>query len=232
MVSILQRPAPHRPVAVVRIARPALAPAGRRESLAACVAVAWLLAVAMATLVQAAEIVDRVLAVVDGAIITQSDVIGISRLGLEPAADRTVAAVRDALIERRLILAEVDRYAPADPAPADVDRAVEAVRSRLGGAALDDILKETGGSVEQLRRYLRDTLRIESYLQQRFGAMPASDAELADYYRGHAAEFGGRSLTEARADIGAALARERRGTLVRDWIAGLRRRANINVLPD
>lgn len=191
-----------------------------------------LLAAAIGPRPAGGEIVDRVLAVVDGAIITQSDVAGVSRLGLEPAAGATAAAVREALIERRLILAEVDRYAPADPPEADVDRALEGVRARVGAAALETILTETGGSIEQLRRYLRDSLRIEFYTQQRFGTIQPTEFEIAGYYRAHAAAFGSRSLADSREAIVAALGSERRAVLVKDWVAGLRRRANINVLPD
>ncbi len=191
-----------------------------------------LLAAAVGPRPAGAEIVDRVLAVVDGAIITQSDVAGVSRLGLEPAAARTLAAVRDALIERRLILAEVDRYAPADPPEIDVDRALEALRARVGAAAAETILTETGGSIEQLRRYLRDSLRIEFYMQQRFGTIQPTEFDIAEYYRAHAADVGSRSLADSREAIVAALASERRAVLVKDWVAGLRRRANINVLPE
>ena len=141
------------------------------------------------------EIIDRILAVVDGAIIMQSDVTMAVRLGLVPgsAAADPIAAALDALIERRLILEEVDRYAPPDPPDADVDRHLAEIRTRAG-ARFDPILVESGISVDQLRRHIRDDLRIESYLQQRFGSIQPSET-------------------------------------TRDWLAGLRKRANVNVLP-
>ncbi len=225
------RRAPWRAAVAAQKSRPAHEIESRPTRLAGCVAIACLLVATAGWGVASSEIVDRVLAVVDGAIITQSDVAGASRLGLEGGPGATVAEVRDALIERRLILAEVDRYAPADPAEADVDRALDALRARLGAAPLDTILRETGGSIEQLRRQLRDTLRIEFYMQQRFGTIQPSELEIAQYYRTHAAEFGSRSLAEARDAIAAVLARERRDALVKEWVAGLRRRANINILP-
>jgi len=180
-----------------------------------------------------AEIIDRVLAVVDGALITQSDVAGAIRLGLVtvPAAPDPVPGVLDALIERRLILAEVDRYAPPDPADAEVEQAVDAIRARLGPAELDAALLQTGSSLDQLRRYLRDELRVDSYLKQRFGSLQPSEADIAQYYRDHAAEFGQRTQPEAHDTILALLTTDRRQALVRDWVAGLRRRANVNILP-
>lgn len=181
----------------------------------------------------AAVIIDRLLAVADGTPITQSDVSGAIRLGLvsAPAAADPVPPVLERLIERRLMLLEVDRYAPPDPADADVDRALETVRARVGPAALDVILAQTGSGLEQLRRFLRDDLRIQSYLQQRFGAIQPSESDVAQYYRDHAAEFGGRSLQQVHDAVAAALTKERRDAVIRDWVTGLRRRANITVLP-
>lgn len=182
-----------------------------------------------------AEVIDRVLAVVDSVTITLSDATAVMRLNLEPApglaAAGTIPAVRDALVERQLILAEVDRYAPPAPAEADVDRAFDAVRARVGAAQMDATLVQTGGNEAQLRRYLRDTLRMELYMAQRFGTVQPGDADIAEYFRSHAAEFGSRTVSEARNAIIAALTRERRDSLVREWIASLRRRANISILP-
>jgi hypothetical protein len=181
----------------------------------------------------AAEIIDRLLAVADGAPITQSDVSGAIRLGLVavPAVPDSVPPMLERLIERRLVLVEVDRYAPPNPADADVDRALEAVRARVGPAALDVILAQTGSGLDQLRRFLRDDLRIQSYLQQRFGAIQPTESDVAQYYRDHAAEFGGRSLQQVHDAVAAALTKERRDAVIRDWVMGLRRRANITVLP-
>jgi hypothetical protein len=180
-----------------------------------------------------AEIIDRVLAVVDGALITQSDVLGAIQLGLVsvPSGSDPVQATLDALVERRLILAEVDRYAPPDPAGAEVDRALDAVRTRVGPAALDAVLLQTGSSLDQLRTWLRDDLRSAAYLQQRFGTIQPMESDIAQYYRDHAAQFGGRSIAEVRAEVAAAFTKERREAVIRDWVAGLRRRANINILP-
>src|SRR5262245_27751458 len=80
-----------------------------------------------------AETVDRVLAVVAGQLIMLSDVTAARALGIiepAPGAD-PVASVLSRLIDRELMLAEVDRYAPPEPEAADVDREVEAVRARF-----------------------------------------------------------------------------------------------------
>lgn len=205
--------------------------ASARRGLVAIVMTMFALAAGAAP--SARDIIDRVLAVVDGALITQSDVNAAVRLGLIPTASAAdpVAAVLDALIERRLILAEVDRYAPPDPAEPDVDRLFERVRARVGEGPFADVLLQTGGSPEQVRRFVRDDLRIDAYLQQRFGAMQPSELDVAQHYREHPERFQGRSLEDAHDQIVAQLITERRSAVVGDWVAGLRRRANINVLP-
>ena len=183
-----------------------------------------------------AEIIDRILAVVDGAIIMQSDVTMAVRLGLVPAASATdpISAPLNTLIERRLILEEVDRYAPPDPPEAEIDRDLAEIRARAG-ARFDPVLVESGISVEQLRRHVRDDRRMEAYLQQRFGTMQPSDNEIAQYYRDHQTAFMRNGavapLEDVRELVRSELIAERRATTIRDWIAGLRRRANVNVLP-
>ena len=144
------------------------------------------------------QLLDRILAVVDGAPITQSDVTAAMQLGLvQPRAGEPFAGAIDALVERELMLEEVDRYAPPDPAEADISRRYDEIRTRAG-TRFDSILAASGLTEDQLRREVRNDLRIEAYLQQRFGTSQPSDE---------------------------------RATMIRDWLAGLRRRANINILP-
>ena len=186
-----------------------------------------------------AEIIDRILAVVDDVVITQSDVLGAVRLGLVDPQITSVglSAVLDRLIERRLILTEVDRYAPPEPAEAEVDRRLtEVLATAVSPSELETALRQTGISRDQLRRHVRDDLRIASYLQQRFGSpIEPSDQEVAEYYRTHQARFtragSVQSLADAYEEARAALVAERRVSTIGDWVAGLRRRANVNVLP-
>ena len=183
-----------------------------------------------------AQIIDRILAVVDSAIILQSDVQLAMRFGLVPSAggpDPT-SAVLDRLIDRQLILAEVARYAPPDPAEAEIDRHIADIRARAGGE-FDAVLLAGGIGVDQLRRDVRDDLRIDAYLQQRFGAIQPTEDEILQYYRDHTASFSQngvvRSFDDAHDVARAALIADRRGATIRDWLSGLRRRANVNVLP-
>lgn len=183
----------------------------------------------------AGEIIDRILAVVEGQLITLSDVRAVIRLGLEtlPAGGDPTRQMLDKLIDRQLVLIEVERYAPPDPLPPAIDARLPAIRGKFKDALeFETTLHQVGMTVDHLRRYIRDTLRIESYLQQRFNAavQPGED-EIAEYYRLRAAEFTRNGAvapySEARNDVRERLIDERRSALVTDWLAGLRRRANI-----
>src|SRR3954467_9912596 len=89
----------------------------------------WLVAAAAP-----AEIIDRILAVVDGAIIMQSDVAVAVRLSMVPPASGAdpIPPAPDGVVERRLILEKGDPCAPPGPADADIDRRVSEIRTRAG----------------------------------------------------------------------------------------------------
>jgi hypothetical protein len=130
--------------------------------------VCWIVSLAC---VVSAETIDRVLAVVAGQLITLSDVTAARDLGLQSAdgSPDPIRAVLIKLIDRELVLAEVDRYAPPEPATDAVNREVQGVRERFPSqAALDATLARSGIDQQQLRETLRNDLRIRTYLDQRF----------------------------------------------------------------
>jgi peptidyl-prolyl cis-trans isomerase SurA len=185
-----------------------------------------------------AEVIDRILAVVDTQIVTLSDARAALRFALVPedvSAD-PIAAVLQRLIDRRLMLAEVDRYAPPEPTPAAVDAAVAVIERRFKDTLEMEIaLNQSAMSREELRRYVRDTLRLETYFQQRFSTVvQPSEDEILRYYREHAADFtvSGKlqPLEAARESVRTAVIREQRDVLVRQWVEGLRRRGAVQVL--
>lgn len=181
-----------------------------------------------------AQVIDRVLATVDGHLVTLSDVRVTTTLGLTVLAPPvTVEAALDRWIERLLVLQEVDRFAPPEPAASDIDRRVAEVLTPLGTPdAARATLTHLGIDESWVRLWVRDDLRIQAYTEQRFaGALEPTGDELENYYREHAAEFV-RDGVELNAEEAQARAREhvraeRRRTLVADWLDGLRKRATI-----
>jgi hypothetical protein len=120
---------------------------------------------------RADEVIDRVLAVVAGDVIMLSDVSAARDLGLVESRDAADPdrAVLSQLIDRALILDEVDRYAPPEPGADAVERAFNAVRARFGSPqAFAAVLARVGSDERQLRAMLKQNLRIRAYLDQRF----------------------------------------------------------------
>jgi hypothetical protein len=180
------------------------------------------------------EVIDRMLAVVAGDLIMLSDVTAAVEFGLVPRASGpdVTRSVLTQLIDRSLMLAEVDRYAPPEPGAAAVDRELQTVRGRFATAdAFRAALIRYGLEETHLRETVRANLRLRAYLEQRFTVAGPSDEEIAAYYRDHQDVFrrGGLvpSLDEAREDVVQTMAFARRQTMVDEWIAGLRRRATI-----
>jgi hypothetical protein len=179
----------------------------------------------------ALELIDRVLAVAAGQVITLSDVraaAGLRLVDVGSAADPT-GAVLDRLIDRELALQEVNRYLPPEPDPEHVDRRLAEIRSRFATPdALNDVFRISGMNEARLREHVRDDLRLETYLSQRFGAgAQPTDEEVARYFEQRQAEFGDRPFAEIREQLRQRMAREQRQAVIERWIADLRRRSDV-----
>ncbi len=175
------------------------------------------------------QVIDRVLATVDGHVITLSDVRAVRALGLlhpPPAAERPRPYL-EALIERVLVLEEVERYQPPEPDPAAVERGVEAVRT-AHASTYATVLTNFGLEESFIRQWVRNDLRIEAYVAQRFaGVLEPGEDDLEAYRRTHPAS--GQPPDEEHLRM--AVVAERRAALVREWIDALRARAEITISP-
>ncbi len=154
-----------------------------------------------------AETLERVLAVVGRQVITLTDVIAARDFGLVIVASDAADPIRAALtqlIDRELMLAEVERYAPPEPSADAIAEGLRIVRQRFADdAAFQAALARSGIDEDHLRDTLRQNLRITAYLSQRFVVARPNDVS-------------------ARPPLP-----ERERGLIDDWLAGLRRRATI-----
>ena len=157
---------------------------GAETRLVSCVRVlVCVVALTWASTPLRAEVIDRVLAVVGGDLITLSDVTAARDLGLVSAggAADPVRAILSTLIDRELALVEVDRYGPPEPNPEAIDAGVAAVRARFpSGAAYEDALRRSGIDEAHLRETVRQDLRIRAYEDQRFANAGERRQELVD----------------------------------------------------
>jgi hypothetical protein len=182
-----------------------------------------------------AEVLDRVLAVVSGDLILMSDVRAARTFGFVTVeGDDPGGEALTRLIDRALILAEVERFAPPEPEAAAVDRGVAALRQRFPSPeAFAAALAQTGIEERHLREYVRQDLRMNAYLNQRFTSVPPAEEEIGRYYRDHPDLYTRNGVLmpfdAARQEIVQVLTVQGRRTLVNDWVTGLRRRADVRI---
>ena len=197
----------------------------------------WLLVPTAGFQVELQGLLDRTLAIVGGQPITLSDARVALALGLvEPdRASDPIPGVTRQLIDRELMLREVQRYAPAAPAESAVAARLDDVRKRFAdAAALTRVVDANGFDEERLKAWIRDDLRTQAYLAQRFASASApTDQEISLAYARAKAEFDGKAMSfeQAAPVIRDRLIAARRQELIADWVSDLRRRTEVVILP-
>ena len=147
-------------------------------------AAALVMLVAFGVVVPAQTVLDKVLSNVNGEVITQLDVrqARMLKLRLVTATAESDADVLRGLENRRLVLSEVNHVTLPAPAAGDLAARRRDWESTVGaGASLPQLLDRAGLSESGLQSWLRDDVRIQLYLAQRFGGVPEGDrpAEIA-----------------------------------------------------
>ena len=185
---------------------------------------------------QAGELIERTLAIVGTQVITLSDARAAVRLGLieaERTADPT--SVTQLLVDRELILREVQRYAPPAPSEGSIDARLDEIKKALGGdGEWARLLEETAFTEVRLRAWVGDDLRSVAYLAQRFAsASTPTDAEIGLAFTEQRAEFDrtGTNFEQAAPILRERIVVARRRELIADWVSDLRRRTEVVILP-
>jgi hypothetical protein len=194
----------------------------------------FLLAIWTAATPASAEIIERIVAIASEQLIMASDVAAVRRFGLAPPGD-TDRQVVEQLVNRALILAEVDRYAPPEPSEERVAAGVVRAREKFANEAeFQAALMELGLDEGMIRGRVRQDLRIEAYLNQRFVIAPPGEQEIAALYKSDPqyAGAGAPSLDSVRDEIASRIVEERRGFRVIEWVNGLRERNRVEILID
>jgi hypothetical protein len=183
-----------------------------------------------------AEIIDRVLAMVGSQVVTLSDVRAAEAFGLVPPSARVFGTTDTLaqLVNRQLILTEVERYSAPDPERQLLDLRVAEIRAAFKSPPeFEQALARSAMSEERLRSLVADNIRIEAYVDQRFAAaaQPTPD-EVQRYYREHPSEFteGGQlaAFEAVQAVVLQKAGAERKRALITDWLDRLRRRGQVD----
>lgn len=179
----------------------------------------------------AQQLVDRVVARVGGNAITLTELEAARGFGIVNGQSDDAALQQ--LIDRQLLLIEVGRFPPEEPTDAALTAEVQRERA-AAGARVAELMTTTGTDESRLRDLARDTLRIDGYIDQRFGtAQQVTQDEAAAYYEAHPEAFrrGGTviPLDEALPRAKELANAERRRSQLDRWLADLRGRTDIAI---
>jgi len=122
----------------------------------------------------AQQLLDHVVARVGTTAVTQTDVDAALAFGI---VNRQAGEPVKQMIDRKLMLAEVEKFRPPEPAEAAIAELVAKMKA-TAGAQIGAVMKSTGVDEKRLTELARETLRIQSYIQQRFGNSTRSEQQM------------------------------------------------------
>jgi hypothetical protein len=123
---------------------------------------------------------DRVVARIATSALTQTDVDAALAFGV---VDRQAGDPVKQMIERRLIIVEINRFPPPEPGEMAINELVAKMKA-TAGAQTAAVMKRTGVDEKRLAEFARETLRIQAYLAQRFGNGPRAEQQRAQWLDG------------------------------------------------
>ena len=194
-----------------------------------------------AALPASAVTVDRIAAVIDGQVLTVSEIAQMVELRFFPRAAKTDDDYRrdvlDALIAQALRLRDVERFGAQDISRDAIEaRLVEIQRRHGSEAAFNAALARTELTLDEIRALVKRQLQVEAYIEERFAPLIfVGPDEIDAYYRGpwseQRRERGLRivPLNEVSEDIRLAVRSQRLQQEIEKWTAQLRARASVDV---
>ncbi|TSC24599.1 hypothetical protein FOF48_26460 [Corallococcus sp. Z5C101001] len=189
--------------------------------------------------VEEGRMMDRVVAVIEGQVLTQSELEMEARVALIqrgavqaaalPLDEQTLQGALELSINQRLQVLSADRLQAFPAEPAEVEARLDAFRARLGGeAGLQRFLTRHDVGRDALLGVLARGLRAERILDSRVRLKAqVSEAEVRHHYDAHRDLYPGEFDQAARTAIREELVRARYGTLAAQALAEVRKSAQV-----
>nr|WP_232293476.1 hypothetical protein [Stigmatella aurantiaca] len=184
------------------------------------------------------RIVDRVVAIIEGQVLTLSELEFETRVALiqrgamqaaaGPLDEETLKGALELAINQRLQVLSADRLEAFTAEQAEVDERVAGFRDRFESeAGFQAFLGHAGADIQQLTEVLTRSVRAERILDSRIRPRAqVGEAELSGYYKQHADEYPeGYSAVKAR--LREKLVRERYSALAAEELSQARASAQV-----
>ncbi|RKG86661.1 hypothetical protein [Corallococcus terminator] len=185
------------------------------------------------------RVVDRVVAVIEGQVLTQSELEmearvaliqrGAVRVAALPLDEQTLQGALELSINQRIQVLGADRLQAFPAEPSEVEGRLDAFRTRLGGEeALRRFLARHDVDQDALVAVLTRGLRAERILDSRVRLKAqVSEAEVRHHYDEHRDLYPGEFDQAARTAIREQLVRARYGELAAQALAEVRKSAQV-----
>jgi len=190
----------------------------------------------------AAEVIDRIAAIVDDQVITTSEIEQLAEIRFIPRLDNEPdddyrTRILDDLIDQTLRYRDVQRFGNEPVSDAAVDARIEQIASRFPSRdEFDAALRRTGLTLRDLRLRVERRLEVERHVDEQFSPLVfVSLDEIERYYQDVwlperlAKNLPRVPLASVRDQLRATLKTERLRQEVDRWTAQLRGRANVDV---
>jgi peptidyl-prolyl cis-trans isomerase SurA len=189
-----------------------------------------------------AEIVDRIIAVVQNDVITLTDLriteafVLYEEDRIDPEQDLH-SQVLDILINRKLVVLMTREDVLVEEE--DIDIELQRITEKLGGQKIQANLEDFGLTIEDLRGLLKETLSYRRVLSRRFNkTIIVSLREIEQYYYQRyipslkGAEESARPMMEILDQLEAAVKQEKIEDQIATWLNYLRREAYVEIKTD
>jgi hypothetical protein len=199
------------------------------------------LILALFALPASAVTVDRIAAVIDGQVVTVSEIVQMVETRFFPRLATDDDGHRREILERLIAQAlryrDVERFGAQDIPPDTIEARVQEIRGRFASEAeFTAAVALAELTLDEIRALARRQLQVEAYIQERFAPLVfVTNDEIADY---HATTWTRARrerglpvlpLPEVREEVRAAVRSSRLQTEIEKWTAQLRARANVDV---
>ena len=207
-----------------------------------------LLSVALAVCAPASEVIDRIVAIVNGKLILQSDVEEEARVealvaGQKPADLKSddLQTIVDRMIDRHLVDEQMRSVREVAPTSQAVERRMKQLRQSFGQAAESDagwqkMLADAGVTEEALRAHFADEVQTLRFLEARLRPQIQVDAAAVEqYYREKLLPEMRKSgdkevpLADVSARIREVLIEQKLDQSLTEWLKSLREQSNVRI---
>ncbi len=185
-----------------------------------------------------AVVLDRVLAVVNGEIISLSEVESemiffgqVNRAQEKGLSDSVMQAEIQKLIDHKLFLNEAKRFDVEDPTETEIQGKLEEVQKQFSTPqTFEKNLRQNAMTLEDLKQRIKEHLIIDRFIDQRIRFfLIVLPEDISRYYTENKADFQGKSLDEVEKEIERILLEQKEKAKLEDYLSKIKTKARIQI---